>query len=287
MAVTVVGAGLAGSEAAWQLAERGIAVTLVEMRPHKSTPAHHTAYFAELVCSNSLRSDELTNAVGLLKEEMRRLGSLIMRCADETRLPAGGALASTARRFPARHGRVAAHPRITVVYEEMTDIPGDVIFATGPLTSDALTEKFAALIGDKGFSAYDAAAPIVTFESIDMEKAFFASRYGKGSADYINCPMTREEYTAFATLIAAEERPCTGLRTKPSSRVHARRGHGAAQEDTLRYGRSSPSASLTPRQGGSRTPSCSFGRITSPARCTTSWVSRRISNSASKSACFR
>jgi methylenetetrahydrofolate--tRNA-(uracil-5-)-methyltransferase len=254
MAVTVVGAGLAGSEAAWQLAERGIAVTLVEMRPHKSTPAHHTAYFAELVCSNSLRSDELTNAVGLLKEEMRRLGSLIMRCADETRLPAGGALAVDREAFSRLvTERVAAHPRITVVYEEMTDIPeGDVIFATGPLTSDALTEKFAALIGDKEFlSFYDAAAPIVTFESIDMEKAFFASRYGKGSADYINCPMTREEYTAFReALIAAEEAPVHGFEDEAvfegcmPVEVMARRG-----EDTLRYGPLKPVGLVDPKTG--------------------------------------
>jgi len=254
MNVTVVGAGLAGSEAAWQIARRGVDVTLVEMRPEKSTPAHHTAYFAELVCSNSLRSDELTNAVGLLKEEMRRLGSLIMQCADETRLPAGGALAVDREAFSRLvTDRVAAHPRITVLREEMTDIPeGDVIFATEPLTSDALAEKFAALIGGRRFlSFYDAAAPIVTFESINMEKAFFASRYGKGSADYINCPMTKEEYTAFReALITAEEAPVHGFEDTAvfegcmPVEVMARRG-----EDTLRYGPLKPVGLIDPKTG--------------------------------------
>jgi methylenetetrahydrofolate--tRNA-(uracil-5-)-methyltransferase len=254
MRVTVVGAGLAGCEAAWQIAQRGIDVHLIEMRPEKSTPAHQTGDFAELVCSNSLRSDELTNAVGLLKEEMRRLGSLIMQCADETRLPAGGALAVDRGEFSRRvTERIKAHPHITVVHKEMTDIPdGDVIFATGPLTSDAMTGEFAKLIGDKQFlSFYDAAAPIVTFESVDMESAFFASRYGKGTADYINCPMTREEYIAFReALVTAEEAPVHGFEDAivfegcMPVEVMARRG-----EDTLRYGPLKPVGLIDPKTG--------------------------------------
>jgi len=253
MKVTVVGAGLAGSEAAWQLAQRGVDVELIEMRPEKSTPAHHTGDFAELVCSNSLRSDELTNAVGLLKEEMRRLGSLIMLCADETRLPAGGALAVDRAEFSRRvTERVLHHPRVTVRREELTEIPeGDVIFATGPLTSDALAEKFAGLVGGRFLSFYDAAAPIVTFESIDMNEAFFASRYGKGTADYINCPMTREEYLAFwQELIKAEEAPVHGFEDDAvfegcmPVEVMARRG-----EDTLRYGPLKPVGLVDPRTG--------------------------------------
>ena len=195
-AVTVVGAGLAGSEAAWQLAERGIPVRLFEMKPHKMTPAHHSPNFAELVCSNSFRSDELTNAVGLLKEELRELGSLVMRCADEHRVAAGGALAGDREGFSAAvTEKIKNHPNIEIRSEEVTDIPaGEVIIASGPLTSDALADKLAALSGeDAPLHFFDAAAPIVTLESVDMESAFYASRYDKGTADYVNCPMTKDE----------------------------------------------------------------------------------------------
>ena len=200
MNVTVIGAGLAGSEAAWQLAQRGIDVTLREMKPEKKTPAHETEYFAELCCSNSLRSDQLENAVGLLKEELRRLGSLILQCADATRVEAGGALAVD------RHGfarmvteQIRSHPHITVVPGEVTEIPeGEVVIASGPLTSDALAERLQSLLGaDTALHFYDAAAPLVTAESVDMDKAWFGSRYDRGTADYVNCPMTEEEYDAF------------------------------------------------------------------------------------------
>ena len=200
MNVTVIGAGLAGCEAAWQLAERGISVTLCEMKPHKMTPAHHSEGFAELVCSNSLRSDQLENAVGLIKEELRRCGSLILRCADETRVEAGGALAVDREGFSrAVTEKVRSHPNITVVEGEVTEIPqGEVIVASGPLTSDTLSESIANLFpGNKYLNFFDAAAPIVTYESVDMELAWFASRYDRGTADYINCAMSEEEYLAF------------------------------------------------------------------------------------------
>ena len=198
--VTVVGAGLAGSECAWQLAKRGIPVRLIEMKPEKMTPAHVSPYFAELVCSNSLRSDELTNAVGLLKEELRRLGSLIMLSADQNRVAAGGALAVDRVGFAKTiTEHIRSHPLIEIVEEECTEIPdGEVVIASGPLTSDALADRIAALFPDtKSLSFFDAAAPIVTLASVDMDSAFFASRYDKGTADYVNCPMTKEEYTAF------------------------------------------------------------------------------------------
>ena len=204
---TVIGAGLAGCEAAWQLAQRGVQVTLCEMKPEKYTPAHHSAGFAELVCSNSLRSDQLTNAVGLLKEEMRQLGSLIMRTADETRVPAGGALAVDREAFSAQITRaMEEHENIRIVRGEVTDIPeGGVIIATGPLTSDVLAEKIAGLPGLETLNFYDAAAPIVSGESLDMDKVFRASRYGRGD-DYLNCPMNREEYRAFyEALLTAEK----------------------------------------------------------------------------------
>ena len=179
---TVIGAGLAGCEAAWQLAKRGVQVTLVEMKPEKYTPAHHSAGFAELVCSNSLRSDQLTNAVGLLKEEMRQLDSLIMRAADATRVPAGGALAVDREAFSAYVTKaIEGNENIKVVREEITEIPqGNVIIATGPLTSDALAEKIAQLPGLDTRNFYDAAAPIVSGESLDMTKVFRAGRYGRG-----------------------------------------------------------------------------------------------------------
>ena len=199
--VKVIGAGLAGCEAAWQLAQRGIPVQLHEMKPQKTTPAHHSPDFAELVCSNSLRSDQLENAVGLLKEELRRMDSLIMACADSHRVPAGGALAVDRVGFSAAvTERIRNHPNITVIEGEVTHIPeeGDVLIASGPLTSDALSEDIAKLFPDNEYlHFFDAAAPIVTFDSIDMTKAWFASRYDRGTADYINCPMSQEEYDRF------------------------------------------------------------------------------------------
>ena len=252
--VTVVGAGLAGSEAAWQLAERGIHVRLYEMKPEKMTPAHHSPNFAELVCSNSLRSDELTNAVGLLKEELRELGSLVMRCADAHRVAAGGALAVDREGFSAAVTEaISSHPNIEVIAEEVTDIPaGEVIVASGPLTSDVLAEKLAALSGeDAPLHFFDAAAPIVTLESVDMDSAFYASRYDKGTADYVNCPMTRDEYLAFwQALCAAEQAPVHGFDDGGvfegcmPVEVMARRG-----EDTLRYGPLKPVGLVDPRNG--------------------------------------
>jgi methylenetetrahydrofolate--tRNA-(uracil-5-)-methyltransferase len=203
--VTVVGAGLAGCEAAYQLAERGIAVDLYEMKPEKKSPAHHASDFCELVCSNSLRSDRLENAVGLLKEEMRLLGSLVLRVADETRVPAGGALAVDREGFAARVTQMLReHPNITIHSEEVTRVPdAPAIVASGPLTSDALAQDIARLTGEP-LHFYDAAAPIVTYESLDMSKVFRASRYGRGD-DYLNCPMTKDEYFAFyRALISAE-----------------------------------------------------------------------------------
>ena len=254
MNVTVIGAGLAGSEAAWQLAQRGIDVTLREMKPEKKTPAHETEYFAELCCSNSLRSDQLENAVGLLKEELRRLGSLILQCADATRVEAGGALAVD------RHGfarmvteQIRSHPHITVVPGEVTEIPeGEVVIASGPLTSDALAERLQDLLGaDTALHFYDAAAPLVTAESVDMDKAWFGSRYDRGTADYVNCPMTEEEYDAFwKELTTAQEAPVHGFEDKMvfegcmPVEVMARRGH-----DTLCYGPLKPRGLKDPRTG--------------------------------------
>ncbi|MDV5062363.1 methylenetetrahydrofolate--tRNA-(uracil(54)-C(5))-methyltransferase (FADH(2)-oxidizing) TrmFO [Veillonella sp. YH-vei2232] len=198
--VTVIGAGLAGSEAAWQLAKQEIQVDLYEMRPVKTSPAHQTEQFAELVCSNSLRAGNIENAVGLLKEEMRRLGSLIMECADATAVPAGGALAVDRNLFSEMvTKKVSENPLITVHREEVTDIPQDgvVVIATGPLTSETLGNKIRELTGETSFYFYDAAAPIVTAESLNYDKVFAASRYDKGDADYLNCPMTEEEYKHF------------------------------------------------------------------------------------------
>lgn len=198
--VNVIGAGLAGCEAAWQLASYGIKVRLYEMKPMKHSPAHHLDSFAELVCSNSLRSDQLENAVGLLKQEMRLLGSIIMKCADATRVPAGGALAVDRGDFSrAVTEQIKNHPNITSISREVTEIPSDapVIIATGPLTSEALSESIRQMIGSEYLYFYDAAAPIVTYESIDMSKAFKAARYDRGEDDYINCPMEKEEYENF------------------------------------------------------------------------------------------
>ena len=254
MEVSVIGAGLAGSECAWQLAQRGIQVKLCEMKPEKRTPAHHTDAFAELCCSNSLRGAGLENAVGLLKEELRQLGSLILACADETRVEAGGALAVD------RHGfanlvteRIRSHPNITVIPGEVTALPeGEVVVASGPLTSDALAETLRGLLGeDCGLHFYDAAAPLISAGSVDMDKAWFGSRYDKGTADYVNCPMTEEEYAAFwEALTTAQEAEVHGFEDSQvfegcmPVEVMARRGR-----DTLRYGPLKPRGLRDPRTG--------------------------------------
>jgi len=253
--VIVIGAGLAGSEAAWQLAKRGIPVELREMKPQKMTPAHHSEYFGELVCSNSLRSDQIENAVGLLKEELRRCDSLIMACADEHRVEAGGALAVDRHAFAAAiTEKIKSHPNITVVEGEVTKIPeqGNVIIASGPLTSDALSAEIAKLFPDsKYLNFFDAAAPLVTFESVDMNSAWFASRYDRGTPDYINCPMTEEEYQAFwQELIHAQEAEVHGFEDAGvfegcmPVEVMARRGR-----DTLCYGPLKPVGLKDPKTG--------------------------------------
>ena len=210
-AISVYGAGLAGCEAAWQAAERGVKVKLYEMKPNRYSPAHHSEGFAELVCSNSLRSDSVTNAVGLLKEELRRMGSLIMEAADATRVPAGSALAVDRDKFSDHiTERIRSHENITVISKEVTELEEDgvTVIATGPLTSDAFAEYISRELVGEGLHFFDAAAPIVDAESINMDTAFFASRYDKGDADYINCPMSEEQYNAFwEALISAQEAP--------------------------------------------------------------------------------
>ncbi len=255
MKVKVIGAGLAGSEAAWQLANRGIEVELYEMRPVKKSPAHHTGDFAELVCSNSLRGDRLENAVGLLKEELRRVGSIIMECAEATRVEAGGALAVD------RHGfarmvteKVRSHPNITVISEEVTEVPeGPVIIATGPLTSDAMSDAIGKYFGNETdyLHFFDAAAPLVTAESIDMNLAWWQSRYDRGTADYINCALSREEYETFIQeLVTAEEAEVHGFEDSNvfegcmPVEVMARRGF-----ETLRYGPLKPVGLIDPNTG--------------------------------------
>lgn len=206
--VIVVGAGLAGSEAAWQIAERGVKVELYEMRPVKQTPAHHTDKFAELVCSNSLRANTLTNAVGVLKEEMRHLNSLIIQSADECSVPAGGALAVDRHEFAgAVTNALRNHPNVTIHNEELTEIPSDAvtIIATGPLTSEALSKEISRLTGEDYFYFYDAAAPIIEKDSINMDKVYLKSRYDKGEAAYLNCPMTEEEFDAFYEALTEAE----------------------------------------------------------------------------------
>ena len=251
--VTVVGAGLAGCEAAWQLAERGIHVTLMEMKPSKHSPAHVSDDFAELVCSNSLRSNELTNAVGLLKEEMRRLGSVIMACADKNKLPAGGALAVDRKGFSADVTRaVRNHPFIDVVEREADRLPeGRVIIATGPLTDGRMADVIQDICGGEGLHFFDAVAPIVALDSVDMELAWFASRYDKGTADYVNCAMDREEYENFVhELCTAEEAQLHGFEDSGvfegcmPVEVMARRGI-----DTLRYGPLKPVGLKDPKTG--------------------------------------
>ena len=251
--VTVVGAGLAGCECAWQLARRGVSVTLREMKPEKKSPAHASDGFAELVCSNSLRAEPLHNAVGLLKEELRRLDSLILRCADESRVPAGGALAVDRAAFSAMvTAEILSQKNITVVPGEVREIPeGEVVLATGPLTAEALSAAIAETCGHSGLHFYDAAAPIVSFESVDMDQAWFASRYDRGTPDYINCPLTEQEYRAFwEALRTAEEAPVHGFDDGGvfegcmPVEVMARRG-----EDTLRFGPMKPVGLPDPRTG--------------------------------------
>ncbi|HOB87726.1 MAG TPA: methylenetetrahydrofolate--tRNA-(uracil(54)-C(5))-methyltransferase (FADH(2)-oxidizing) TrmFO [Bacillota bacterium] len=251
----IIGAGLAGSEAAWQAARCGLSVELVEMRPEKSTPAHHTGLFAELVCSNSLRAAALTNAVGLLKEEMRRLDSLIIDAAYRHRLPAGGALAVDRQAFSREiTERLKSLPQVTVTVAEATEIPRQrpAIVATGPLTSPALAEAIRALTGEEYLYFYDAAAPIVTAESIDESKTFLASRYGKGSDDYINCPLNEEEYYRFWKELTEaqvhqghefEEKEKYFEGCMPVEEL-ARRGR-----DTLRFGPMKPVGLVDPRTG--------------------------------------
>ena len=251
--VKVIGAGLAGSEAAWQLANRGIQVELIEMKPHKMSPAHHSENFGELVCSNSLRGDRLENAVGLLKEELRRMDSLIIACADATRVEAGGCLAVDRHGFSALiTEKLKNHPNITVTAQEVTEVPeGPVIVATGPLTSDALSEAIGNYFGADYLHFYDAAAPLVTAESIDMELAWWQSRYDRGTPDYINCAMDKEQYEAFMKeLVSAEEAPVHGFEDKNvfegcmPVEVMARRGF-----DTLRYGPLKPVGLRDPKTG--------------------------------------
>ncbi|MBQ1917990.1 MAG: methylenetetrahydrofolate--tRNA-(uracil(54)-C(5))-methyltransferase (FADH(2)-oxidizing) TrmFO [Schwartzia sp.] len=254
--IIIAGAGLAGSEAAWQAAERGVKVELYEMRPEHMTPAHKTGEFAELVCSNSLRGAGLENAVGVLKEEMRRLGSVVMEAADATKVPAGGALAVDRHGFSQRiTEKVSNHPNVTVIHKELTEIPMEddavTIVATGPLTAGALAEDIKKRVGQGYFYFYDAAAPIVTLESVDMTRAWRASRYDKGEAAYINCPMTKEEYTAFwNALVTAEKAPTHDFEKEiffegcMPVEVMASRG-----EDTLLFGPLKPVGLDDPRTG--------------------------------------
>ena len=254
MKVKVIGAGLAGSEAAWQLANRGIEVALYEMKPKKMTPAHHSEDFAELVCSNSFRGDRLENAVGLLKEELRRVGSIIMECAEATRVEAGGALAVDRQGFAKLvTEKIRNHPNITVIAEEVTEVPeGPVIIATGPLTSDAMSDAIGRYFGETGYlHFFDAAAPLVTAESIDMNLAWWQSRYDRGTPDYINCAMNKEQYEEFIhELIHAEEAEVHGFEDNNvfegcmPVEVMARRGF-----ETLRYGPLKPVGLTDPNTG--------------------------------------
>ena len=253
MEIKVIGAGLAGSGAAWQLAQRGFSVTLYEMKPKKMTPAHHSEDFAELVCSNSLRGDRLENAVGLLKEELRRCGSLILACADATRVEAGGCLAVDRGGFSRMvTEKIRCHPGITVVSEEVTAVPqGPVIVATGPLTSEPMSQAIGEYFGQDYLHFFDAAAPLVTAESIDMDLAWWQSRYDRGTPDYINCALNREEYEAFVReLTAAQEAEVHGFEDANvfegcmPVEVMARRGF-----ETLRYGPLKPVGLRDPRTG--------------------------------------
>lgn len=242
MKIKIIGAGLAGCEAAWQAANLGAEVLLYEMKPKKFSPAHKNENFAELVCSNSLRADGVLNAVGLLKEEMRKFSSLIMECADKTKVPAGGALAVDREKFSALvTEKIKSHPNITVISEEVSKINPDeyTVIAAGPLASDKIAEEIARLTGDEYLHFFDAAAPIITFESIDMTKAFKGARYGKGGDDYINCPMNKEEYLAF--YFALKDAQCAPVHESVENQkvfegcmpieVMASRG-----EETMRFG---------------------------------------------------
>ncbi len=259
--INVYGAGLAGCEAAWQAAERGIGVRLYEMKPKKFTPAHHSEGFSELVCSNSLRSDSLANAVGLLKEELRRMGSLIMEAADATRVPAGSALAVDRDKFSAYiTQRISDHPNIEVISEEVTEVKeGELtVIATGPLTSDPFAEYIEKELGCHGLHFFDAAAPIVDAESINMEVAFFASRYDKGDADYINCPMNEEQYNAFwQALVTAEEAPLKAFDRDAQKKIKVFEGCMPVEEmakrgrDTLLFGPLKPVGLVDKRTGES------------------------------------
>jgi methylenetetrahydrofolate--tRNA-(uracil-5-)-methyltransferase len=250
----IIGAGLAGCEAAWQLAQSGIQVTLYEMRPRKMTPAHETEKLSELVCSNSLKADRIDNAAGLLKEEMRRMGSIVIEAADLTRVPAGGALAVDRETFSAYiTKRIEQHPNIELIREEITEIPDGtpVIIATGPLSSPDISESIAKLVNQEHLYFYDAAAPIVTYESLNLDKVFKASRYGRGEDDYINCPMNKEQYLAFYhELIHAEEAPMNEFEDSKvfegcmPIEVMARRG-----EDTIRFGPLKPVGLPDPTTG--------------------------------------
>ena len=251
--VKVIGAGLAGSEAAWQLAQRGLQVELYEMKPEKKSPAHHVDTFAELVCSNSLRGDRLENAVGLLKEELRRMDSLIIACADATRVEAGGCLAVDRQGFSDMvTEKLRSHPNVTVIPGEVTQVPeGPVIIATGPLTSDAMSNAIGSYFGADYLHFFDAAAPLVTAESVDMEHAWWQSRYDRGTPDYINCAMNKEEYEAFLQeLIHAEEAEVHGFEDKNvfegcmPVEVMGRRG-----QDTLRFGPLKPVGLTDPKTG--------------------------------------
>lgn len=253
MTVKVIGAGLAGSEAAWQLAKRGIDVELYEMKPLKMTPAHHSSDFAELVCSNSLRGDRLENAVGLLKEELRRCGSLIMQCAEETRVEAGGCLAVDRNKFSALvTEKIRSCPNIRIISEEATSVPeGPVIIATGPLTSDAFSKAIGEYFGEEYLHFFDAAAPLVTAESVDMDCAWWQSRYDRGTPDYVNCALDKAQYDRFVQELAnAEAAEVHGFEDNRvfegcmPVEVMARRG-----QETLRFGPMKPVGLVDPKTG--------------------------------------
>ncbi len=257
MKIKIIGAGLAGCEAAWQAANRGIKVELYEMKPKKFSPAHKNNSFAELVCSNSLRADGLANAVGLLKEEMRLANSVIMQCADSHKVPAGGALAVDREGFAkAVTKKISSHPNITVINEEVKKIPNDgvVIIATGPLTEGEMAKEIEKLCGNEGLHFFDAAAPIVTLESIDLTKAYFASRYGKGGDDYINCPLEKDEYEAFIEALTSAETADMHLESEKDLKVfegcmpvEIMAGRG---KDTLRFGPMKPVGLPNPHKDG-------------------------------------
>ncbi len=257
--MTVLGAGLAGCEAAWQAAERGLRVKLYEMKPEKYTPAHHSPQFAELVCSNSLRSDRVTNAVGLLKEELRRMGSLVMMAADATRVPAGSALAVDRELFSGFiTDKIKNHKNIDIISREVYNIEdeGITVVATGPLTSDALAETIEKTVGGVGLHFFDAAAPIVDAASINMDVAFFASRYNKGDADYINCPMSREQYeTFYEALVTADEAALKDFDREMQKELKVFEGCMPVEEmakrgkDTLRFGPLKPVGLVDDRTG--------------------------------------